>query len=88
MTREEAQLIAAAAARQAADQAVTEMLLKLGIDVEDSAAVVQFQQDFGAMRDFVRTYRDVRSKGFAAMVILVLTAALGAFWVGVRSSIH
>lgn len=86
MHREEATLIARQAAEQAADNAVSTVFLRLGINIEDPNQVVEFQKDFNAMRDFIRTWRTVRSQGIVALTLLLLTAAIGAFWVGVKAS--
>lgn len=75
-------------ATQAAQEAVAQCLLKLGIDADDPTAVIQFQQDLGQLRDMARSFRDLRSKGTAAVMMVILTGLLGALWVGLKAALR
>ena len=74
-------------AQEAAEKAVAQALLKLGIDTEDPKSIIQFQQDLSSIRELVHSLRDYRAKGTAALLLLVLTAAMGALWVGIKSAL-
>jgi hypothetical protein len=82
MHRQEAEQIA----RAAADTAVANTFLQLGINIEDANQVVEFQKDLNAIREFIRTYNSVRSASLTALIVLALTAAVSAFWLGLKGS--
>jgi len=88
MTREEMRLIAQESADRAADRAVSECLLKLGINADDPDAVIEFQRDLSAIRAMASLFSDMKTKGTIAVFLVVLTALVGCVWVGIKSALH
>jgi hypothetical protein len=88
MTREEMRLIAQESADRAADRAVSECLLKLGINADDPDAVIEFQRDLSAIRAMASLFSDMKTKGTIAVFLIILTAIVGCVWVGVKSALH
>lgn len=87
-TRDDLRLLAQEAADRAADRAVSDCLLKLGINAEDNDAVIKFQSDLSDLRAMAALFRDMKSKGALAAWIFVLTAVMGAVWIGIKASLH
>lgn len=82
-TQDEVRCIATEAAREA----ITQVFLKLGIDTEDPGEVIKFQQDISELREMVRSYRDVRSKGTIAVILTLIAGVLGLVWMGFKAQL-
>ncbi len=63
--------------------AVTETLITLGMDASDPMSL---QQDMHFVREMRQTSEKLRSKGLLVMVGLLVTALLGAVWLGIKAS--
>lgn len=63
---------------------VRETLTGLGVD---HAQPLEFQKDMAWVRDVRRASAAARAKAAAALLGILLTAAAGALWLGVRSLI-
>ena len=64
--------------------AVQETLISLGMDASDPMAL---QQDMHFVREMRIASEKMRSKGLLLVLGLVLTAAIGAMWVGLKATI-
>lgn len=83
-TRDEIRQIA----QEAADAAVSQCLLKIGINTEDPEAVIKFQGDLNDLRGMASFFRDMKNKGAIAAWLMIITAIVGCVWVGIKSSLH
>lgn len=64
--------------------AVQETLITLGMDASDPMSL---QQDMHFVREMRQTSEKLRSKGLLVMVGLLVSALLGAVWLGIKSSL-
>lgn len=86
MCPEEAASIARQAAHTAAQGAVVELFMQLGVNVRDPNQVIEFQRDLTAMRDYVRGGRAARAQIWSVVISLVTGGVLAALWTGIRSA--
>jgi hypothetical protein len=63
-------------------ECVSETFDRLGVDQTNP---LEFQRDLAWVRDMRRASASVRAKGLAALVGLLVTAAAGAAWLGLRA---
>jgi hypothetical protein len=63
-------------------EAVRETLTSIGVDQSDPLEV---QRDLAWLRDVRQASRSARGKALAALIGLLVTAAAGALWVGLRA---
>lgn len=64
--------------------AVQETLITLGIDASDPMAI---QQDMHFVREMRQTSEKLRSKGLLVMMTLLVSALVGAAWLGIKASV-
>lgn len=69
--------------REVVREAVEQTLLTLGVDAKNPLTV---QQDMHFVRELRSASESVRSKGLLVVVGILITAALGALWVGIKGS--
>ena len=75
-------------AQEAADAAVSQCLLKIGINTEDPEAVIKFQGDLNDLRGMASFFKDVKSKGALTVWLMLITAVFGCVWLGIKTSLH
>lgn len=63
--------------------AVQETLITLGMDASDPMSL---QQDMHFVREMRETSEKLRSKGLLVLIGVLVTAALGAVWLGIKAS--
>lgn len=75
-------------AGEAAEQAVSRMLLALGVDASDPEAVIAMQADFKHLRSWRESTEAVKRHSLKAAVTVIVTAGLGAVLVffGIRAT--
>jgi len=64
-------------------EAVKETLVSLGIDACDP---METQQDFHFLRDLRQSTEKIKSKARLVAVGVLVTAALGVLWIGIKSA--
>lgn len=64
--------------------AVQETLITLGMDASDPIAI---QQDMAFIREMRQTSEKIRSKGLLVVTALLVSALLGAIWLGIKASV-
>lgn len=80
-------LLTQAEAKRIAEETVHEVLLRLGIDEEEENAFSEFRADILYARKMRRASDTVGQAGLWAIVGILVTGAIGAFWVGITSVI-
>lgn len=80
----EQQTMTRADVKEVVREAVTETMLTLGIDASQPITV---QQDMHFIRELRSASEKVRSRGLLALVGILVAAALGALWVGIKASL-
>jgi hypothetical protein len=70
--------------KQIVKEAVKETLVSLGIDACDP---METQQDFHFLRDLRLTTGKIKSKARLAVVGVLVAAALGVLWIGIKKAI-
>jgi hypothetical protein len=64
--------------------AVQETLITMGMDVSDP---LQLQQDMAFLRDLRRASDTVKTRGILVVVGLMVTAIVGAAWLGIKAAL-
>lgn len=70
--------------RQVVREAVQETLLTLGVDAKNPLTV---QQDMHFIRELRTASEKVRSRGLLVLVGILVTATMGALWIGIKGSL-
>lgn len=70
--------------KQVVREAVHETLISLGVD---AASPLTVQQDMHFIRELRSASERVRSRGLLALVGILVTAAAGAIWLGIKGSL-
>jgi len=65
-------------------EAVTDALVKLGMDIDDP---LEMQRDFQHLRDWRVAVNSVQSKGMLTLVALLVSGLVAAIWVGFKSAV-
>jgi hypothetical protein len=68
--------IATAAARKA----VVELMIAMGVNVEDPEALLKMQKDFAHIRKWRESVDTLTLKGMSVAVTVIMTGILGAIW--------
>lgn len=92
-----------ALAASAAEKAVSSVLTSLGLDTKDPLKAQrdfaalrevrhlvdddEFQKDLAHLRSWRKATEDVRAKTLMAVVGLLITGAVAAFWIGLKAQI-
>lgn len=76
MTEEEISDIARTAAREA----VHEMMISLGADVSNPAAMIEMQKDFQSLREWRQSMESVKRHGLLTAVGIIVIGILGMIW--------
>ena len=87
VTKAQAIAIAQAAAKEAAREAVRDMLLALGLDVEDADGIIQHQVDFSWLRRQRRASEQIAQWSKRTVLGLAVTGALGLLWLGLMEAL-
>jgi hypothetical protein len=77
MTEDEARKIA----KEAAKEALHDMLVALGVDPEDE---LENQKDFAFVRDWRLSSQAVKRQGLAAAVGVIVIGVLGLVWLAIK----
>ncbi len=85
MGREELRLMMAEVAKAAAQEAVTETLLRMGLKADDP---IEAQKDFQHLRQWRKSTQSLGMKATAAALTLMVSGALAALWVGLKAAAH
>ena len=67
-------------AREAARCAVEEPFLALGVNMQDSKAMIEVQQDFAWLRNRRFLERKIRTRAFITMAVIITGAVVAAVW--------
>jgi hypothetical protein len=70
--------------RDSVRQAVDEMLVRLGVEVDDP---LEMQKDFQHLRDWRQTTDSMKAKALLAAVGLLATGMMAAAWMGIKSAL-
>jgi hypothetical protein len=70
---------------QVIEATVKKTLMELGLDTDNP---IELQRDFAHLRTWRESIEEVKRKGFLAAVTVVVTGALGLFWVAFKGSLH
>lgn len=68
-------------ARMAADKAVAEMLVKLGIDTTDP---FEMQRDFQHLRSWRVSSETIKTKAVIAAIGILIAGVCGAIWLAIK----
>ena len=80
LTAEEVETIAA----KAATQAVTETLLKLGVNAGDPDDYIEMQKDFAHVRAWRQSVETVRNRGLVVATGIIVSGIIGAIWLAIK----
>ncbi len=81
---EAAQIPSAIHVQDVVRTAVQETLITLGMDASDP---ISLQQDMHFVREMRQTSEKLRSKSLLVLTGLLITALLGAVWLGIKASV-
>ena len=84
VTAEEMERIAS----RAAQKALREMLLVMGVDTNDPRAMIEMQKDFAHVRGWRISIEKVRTQGLLTAVGIFITFVSGTIWYALRGSGH
>jgi hypothetical protein len=71
-------------AEEAADRALGKLFLTLGVDLSDPKAVIAFQDDLRFLSQWRDSTQAVKRKALLTAVGVVVSGALGYFWLVFR----
>ncbi len=71
-------------AREAAREAVREMMTTLGIDASNPAAIIEAQKDFQALRSWRQSIQTVQRHGMITAVGVLVVGILGMIYMHFR----
>lgn len=71
-------------AEEAADRAIGKLFLTLGVDLSDPKAVIAFQDDLRFLANWRESTQAVKRKALLTAVGVIITGALGYFWLVFR----
>ncbi len=71
-------------AEEAADRAIGKLFLTLGVDLSDPKAVIAFQDDLRFLASWRESTQAVKRKALLTAVGVIITGALGYFWLVFR----
>jgi hypothetical protein len=71
-------------AEEAADRALGKLFLTLGVDLSDPKAVIAFQDDLRFLSQWRDSTQAVKRKALLTAVGVIITGALGYFWLVFR----
>ncbi len=86
ITEAQARAIAEAAGREAAKETVKDMLLAMGMDVEDADGVIAAQGDMAWLRRQRRASEQIAVWARRTVVGVVLTGVGGVIWLGLQQA--
>ena len=66
--------------RTAAREAVHEMLIAVGVDASNPAAVIEMQKDFQSLREWRQSLESVKRHGLLTAIGVVVVGILGMIW--------
>ena len=66
-------------------EAVTDALVKLGMDIEDP---IEMQRDFQHLRDWRVAVGQARSKGFLTIVGLLTAGIFAGLWIAFKAAVQ
>jgi len=66
-------------------QAVTDAMVKLGMDIEDP---LEMQRDFQHLRDWRLAVKSAQSKGFLTVIGLLTAGFFAAMWIGIKAAMQ
>jgi hypothetical protein len=69
-------------------EAVTEVLLPLGVRADNPEAVLEMQRDFMHLREWRTSVEVIRKRGLLTVVTVLVTGLLGALWLGVKAFVQ
>ena len=72
-------------ARTAAREAVHEMMIGLGADVSNPAAIIEMQKDFQSLREWRQSMQAVRRHGLITAVGVIVVGVLGLIYMSVSA---
>ena len=72
-------------ARTAAREAVHEMMIGLGADVSNPAAMIEMQKDFQSLREWRQSMQAVRRHGLITAVGVIVVGVLGIIYMNFGS---
>ncbi len=87
VTKDQAIAIAEAAAKEAAREAVRDMLLALGLDVEDADGIIRHQVDFAWLRRQRQASEQIAHWSRRTLIGLAVSGALGLLWLGLQEAL-
>ena len=72
-------------ARTAAREAVHEMMIGLGADVSNPAAIIEMQKDFQSLREWRQSMQAVRRHGLITAVGVIVVGVLGLIYMSLSA---
>ncbi len=72
-------------AEEAAEKALSRMMLIFGVDTHDPKSLIRLQQDFSRLRKWGDAYETVQKAGVYTLVTTAVTGLLALLWVGIKS---
>lgn len=67
-------------ARTAAREAVREMMIAMGVDTSNPAAIIEMQKDFQSLRDWRQSMQAVRPHGLMTAIGVLTVGTLGLIY--------
>jgi hypothetical protein len=67
-------------ARTAAREAVREMMIAMGVDTSNPAAIIEMQKDFQSLRDWRQSMQAVRRHGLMTAIGVLTVGTLGLIY--------
>jgi hypothetical protein len=67
-------------ARTAAREAVREMMIAMGVDTSNPAAIIEMQKDFQSLRDWRQSMQAVRRHGLMTAIGVLTVGTLGMIY--------
>jgi hypothetical protein len=75
-------------ASESAKAAVREMLLTLGVNVNEPEAIKQMQQDFAYLRDWREASGTIKARTIATIVGILVSGLVAAIWMAISGGRH
>lgn len=85
MSRTEQDTLTRAIAKEAAKEAVDELMTRLGVD---NASPLDMQRDMQWLRDTRVGSEKIKQKGVLTLIGAAVLGGLAMFWIGIKQSIH
>lgn len=71
-------------ARRAAKHAVDDVMIRLGLDIEDAA---ETRKDMVHLREWRATCDTIKNRGLVAVFVAMVTTVLALLWLGFKHSL-